>query len=66
MFSMADPLYNLTSSLYSAHWYSGLYGLGNRASGHCHTFNPANVSVAGHQGQLYAYLGQHSATRPTT
>ena len=57
MFSMGDPLYNLTSQLYSGNWYSGLYGLGNRASGHCHTFNPENVSVAGHQGQLYAYLG---------
>ena len=55
---MADPLYDLTSQLYSANWYSGLYLLDNRASGHCHTFNPENVSVAGHQGQLYAYLGQ--------
>ena len=60
MFSMGDPLYNLTSQLYSDNWYSGLYGLGNRASGHCHTFNPENVSVAGHQGQLYAYLGNTS------
>ena len=54
---MNSPLYNLTSALYEGDWYEGVYGLDNRASGHCHTFNPPNVSLAGHQGQLYAYLG---------
>ena len=60
MFSMGDPLYSLTSPLYSGNWYSGLYGLGNRASGHCHTFNPENVSPSGLKGQLYLHLGIHA------
>ena len=57
LLSMNSPVYNMTSSLYSAQWQEGLYGLRNRASAHCHTFNPSSVSVVGHKGQLYAYLG---------
>ena len=27
-------------------------------SGHCHTFNPHNVSLSGLKGQMNLYLGQ--------
>ena len=63
--SMDSALYNLTSDLYQDDWYEGLYGLGNRDRAHCHTFNPKNVSAAGHQGQLYAYLGQPTSSLST-
>ena len=60
--SLNSPVYNLTSSLYGGDWYEGVYGLENRASQHCHTFNPRNVSLPGPRGQLYAYLGLPSTS----
>ena len=50
-----DPRYNLASSLYGPQWEEGLYRL--ISDGHCHTFNPENVSYSGLQGQHYLNLG---------
>ena len=47
--------YNLGSSLYGENWEERLYGL--HGAGHCHTFNPANVSSSGLRGQHSLYLG---------
>ena len=56
--SLDDPRYNLASELYSDRWEEGLYRL--YETGHCHTFNPENVSLAGLQGQHYFNLGLHN------
>ena len=54
-FSRSDPRYNLASSLYSPRWEEGVYRL--ISDGHCHTFNPENVSQSGLKGQHYFNLG---------
>ena len=54
--SRAAPLYNLASQLYSSRWEEGVYRL--LSDGHCHTFNPENVSHSGLKGQHYFNLGQ--------
>ena len=51
----SDPMYNLASELYNPRWEEGVYRL--YETGHCHTFNPENVSLAGLQGQHYLNLG---------
>ena len=53
---LSDPLYNLGSSLYRSSWEEGLYRF--QGAGHCHTFNPENVSLAGVAGQHNIHLGQ--------
>ena len=53
--SLDIPLYNLGSSLYRESWEERLYGL--QGSGHCHTFNPPNLSTSGLKGQHSFYLG---------
>ena len=53
--NLADPRYNLVSWLYNARWEEGLYRL--LSDGHCHTFNPENVSHSGLKGQHYVNLG---------
>ena len=50
------PLYNLASELYSARWEEGVYRL--YEAGHCHTFNPENVSHSDLKGQHYFNLGK--------
>ena len=56
VFSSDDPQYNLASSLHSSRWEEGVYSL--YETGHCHTFNPENVSLSGLQGQHYFNLGK--------
>ena len=51
----SDPQYNLASEVYTARWEEGVYRL--YETGHCHTFNPENVSLSGLQGQHYLNLG---------
>ena len=51
-----DPLYNLASPLYSRRWEERVYSL--QGVGHCHTFNPENVSLSGLNGQHIVHLGQ--------
>ena len=58
IFSRDDPRYNLASELYSPRWEEGLYRL--YETGHCHTFNPENFSLAGLQGLHYLNLGMFS------
>ena len=55
--SQDNPLYNLASPLYSSRWEEGIFRL--YETGHCHTFNPENVSLSGVMGQVYFYLGTH-------
>ena len=49
--------HNLASQAHSDLWNEGIYSLDKSSSGHCHTYNPANSSVAGHLGQFHAFLG---------
>ena len=49
--------HNLASQEHSDLWSEGIYSLDKSSSGHCHTYNPANSSVAGHLGQFHAFLG---------
>ena len=53
---LEDPLYNLASPLYSRRWEERVYSL--QGAGHCHTFNPENVSLSGLNGQHIVHLGQ--------
>ena len=53
--NLDDPRYNLVSQLYSARWEEGVFRL--LSDGHCHTFNPENVSHSGLKGQHYFNLG---------
>ena len=55
-FSRDDPRYNLASSVYSTRWEEGVFRLSS--DGHCHSFNPENVSLSGLKGQHYVTLGQ--------
>ena len=55
IFCSIDPRYNLASELYNPRWEEGVYRL--YETGHCHTFNPENVSLSGLQGQHYLNLG---------
>ena len=57
-----DPIYNLASELYSSRWEEGVYRL--HETGHCHTFNPENVSHSGVKGQHYLLLGLNNETSP--
>ena len=54
--SLDNPLYNLASAMYSSRWEEEVYRL--HGAGHCHTFNPENVSMSGLKGQLQLYLGR--------
>ena len=56
LLSSDDPRYNLASELYSSRWDEGIYRL--LENGHCHTFNPENVSLSGLLGQHYFNLGR--------
>ena len=49
--------HNLASQDHGNLWSEGIYSLDGGSSGHCHTYNPANSSVAGHLGQFHAFLG---------
>ena len=53
---LEDPLYNLASPLYNRRWEERGYSL--QGVGHCHTFNPENVSLSGLNGQHIVHLGQ--------
>ena len=57
--SRTDPLYNLASDLYTENWEEGIFGL--TLSGHCHTFNPENVSLSGLRGQHSLHLGDRES-----
>ena len=50
--------YNLAGEQFSARWVEGVYRMVK--AGHCHTFNPENVSLSGLKGQLYLHLGTHA------
>ena len=58
IFCSSDPRYNLASELYNPRWEEGVYRLSE--TGHCHTFNPENVSHSGLKGQHYFNLGKAS------
>ena len=55
---MDDDQYNMVSDHYDSLWDEGIYRFDEEASGHCHTFNPVNISYSGSRGQLYALLGK--------
>ena len=49
--------YNLASQDHNDHWTEDIFSLDEGSSGHCHTYNPANDSLAGNLGQFAAFLG---------
>ena len=57
-YSSNNPLYNLASELYSTRWEESIFRL--LSDGHCHSFNPENVSHSGIKGQHYVNLGRNS------
>ena len=54
-----SPLYNLASPQYNRHWEERVFRL--QEAGHCHTFNPQNVSHADMKGQTFLYLGEEQS-----
>ena len=54
--SRTQPRYDLASEEYRHCWEERLFMMVQ--SGHCHTFNPSNLSLAGLKGQINLYLGQ--------
>ena len=49
--------YNLASDMHKDLWNEHIFSLASLSGGHCHTYNPKNRSLAGHNGQFYAKLG---------
>lgn len=57
---MENAKYNLASPEHSELWTEDIFSFESLSSGHCHTYNPVNNSVAGNRGQFYAMLGKES------
>ena len=57
---MENAKYNLASAEHSELWTEDIFSFESLSSGHCHTYNPVNNSVAGNRGQFYAMLGKES------
>ena len=55
--STQNAAYNLASQEHDDLWSENIVSLEALASGHCHTYNPVNVSFSGNQGQFYTMLG---------
>ena len=51
--------HNLASQEHSNLWSEDIFSLDAGSSGYCHTYNPMNVSLAGHLGQFTAFLGSN-------
>ena len=60
---LQDPLPNLASSLHREGWQEGVFRL--EGEGHCHTFNPQEVSLSGERGQHYLHLGDLASDAET-
>ena len=58
--SLGTGAWNLAGEQHGEMWGEGVYRLDEESSGHCHTFNPANISYSGYRGQFYALLGLDS------
>ena len=54
--------YNLASHDHNDRWTENIFSLDTGSSGHCHTYNPANDSLAGNLGQFTAFLGTNLIT----
>ena len=54
-----NAVHNLASQEHSDLWSEGIFSLDESSSGHCHTYNPANDSLAGNLGQFIAFLGNN-------
>ena len=53
--NIEQQYYNLASKDHL--WEEHIFMLDESSSGHCHTYNPGNKSVARNHGQFYAKLG---------
>ena len=61
---MENAKYNLASAEHSELWTEDIFSFESLSSGHCHTYNPVNNSVAGNRGQFYAMLGNTGSLFP--
>ena len=55
--NVLNSVYNLANGEHSDLWNENIFMLKSLSSGHCHTYNPENYSLAGNRGQFYAMLG---------
>ena len=55
--NVINSVYNLANEEHSDLWKENIFMLKSLSSGHCHTYNPENYSLAGNRGQFYAMLG---------